>query len=129
MPSIVYYNKKGTNISFSYNAKKNSEIVLPLFNYPGYTAEDQTGKKIKIEENDNQMILIKLPKGTGTVKVWYKGLVLFTVADCLSVYSCRICFIVCTILGGKTTNDFIFNKIVLVFDYYWSSNNEKKKRM
>ena len=101
--SIGRYNKKGTNISFSYNAKENTVIVLPLINYPGYAAADQSGQKIKIEENDNHMISIKLPKGTGTIKVWYEGLFLYTVADYLSILS-AIVFIV--FINHRRAEDF-----------------------
>ena len=109
---IRNFNKKGTTISFSYNAKQNSEITLPLLKYPGYTAEDQTGKKIVIGENDNHMILIKLPKGTGTVKVWYKGLVLFTVSDYLTLFTvaglmfCLYCY-----YWRKDKKDLIIKKL------------------
>lgn len=85
--TIKSYEKKGTAISFSYSAKTNSVITLPLIHYPGYVAEDQPGRKIEIKENNNHMIMLNLPEGNGAVKVWYKGLILFAVADYLSAFS------------------------------------------
>jgi uncharacterized membrane protein YfhO len=49
------------------------------------------------------MISIKLPKGTGTIKVWYEGLFLYTVADYLSILS-AIVFIV--FINHRRAEDF-----------------------
>ena len=103
--TIYIYNKKRTNISFAYKATKNSEIVLPLIHYPGYAAVDQVGKKVMIEENDNQMILIKLPEGNGSIQLRYEGLILFTVADCLSAIT-LICFIVFILYHRRSRKTF-----------------------
>ena len=84
---ITNWKKENTTISFSYLAENNSEIILPLINFPGYTAIDQEGKKLFINENDNHMMVITLPKGNGNIKVFYKGLTIFKVADYISLFS------------------------------------------
>ena len=86
---ISNYIKSGTNISFSYKIenKNGSKIILPLVNYPGYIATDNTGRAVNIEENDNHMMQLALPEGSGKIKIWYKGLPLFVVADYISLFS------------------------------------------
>ena len=84
---ITNWKKENTTISFSYLAENNSEIILPLINFPGYTAIDQNGNCFLINENDNHMMVITLPKGNGNIKVFYKGLTIFKVADYISLFS------------------------------------------
>ena len=84
---ISNYSKSGTNISFSYKAKNISKIILPLVNYPGYIATDNTGRAVSIEESDNHMMQLTLTEGSGEIKIWYKGLPLFAVADYISLFS------------------------------------------
>ena len=83
--SISNYRKKNTSISFSYQAVNDSEIILPLVNYPGYQALDQDGNVIQIKENGNHMIVIPLQKGIGSVEVFYKGFRSYKIADGISV--------------------------------------------
>ena len=95
-----------TSVSFSYFAQENSTITLPLVNYPGYVAENQTGEYIPIEENNNHMVMIRLSKGTGAVKVYYAGLTLFKIADYMTLISliillCSISLIQKQKLWGK----------------------------
>lgn len=82
---ISNYHKDGTNISFSYLAESDSKIILPLVNYPGYLAVDQTGKEIAIFENDNHMMEFFLPRGQGEILLKYAGLNLFNLADFVSL--------------------------------------------
>ena len=86
---ISNYSKNGTNISFSYNVKNvnGSKIILPLVNYPGYVATDNTGRAVSIEESDNHMMQISLTEGSGEIKIWYKGLPIFAIADYISLFS------------------------------------------
>ena len=84
---ISNYSKSGTNISFSYKTKNKSKIILPLVNFPGYIAVDNTGREVNIEENGNHMMQLSLTEGSGEIKIWYKGLPLFAVADSISLVS------------------------------------------
>lgn len=84
---IYDWRKKSTSVSFSYSADKNSVIILPLVNYPGYVAINQRGEELCIRENHNHMIMINLPEGDGSVKVYFKGLTLFIIADVISLVS------------------------------------------
>ena len=86
--AVIYdWRKSLTTVSFSYSAKENSIITLPLVNYPGYVAVNQTGEDIPVEENKNHMVMIRLPEGEGAVKVYYDGLPLFKIADYISLIS------------------------------------------
>lgn len=97
--AVIYdWRKSLTTVSFSYSAKENSIITLPLVNYPGYVAINQTGEDIPVEENGNHMIMISLPEGEGAVKVYYAGLIVFKIADYVTLFSlvvllCSITFI------------------------------------
>ena len=106
---IRNYQKNISNISFSYRTKTDTKIILPFVNYPGYVASDQSGRKIKIEENENHMITIPLTHGSGIVKVWYKGLLIFNIADYLSLISVLafLCFMIkiCRENNIKIKND------------------------
>ena len=84
---ISNWRKELTSISFSYSCQKNSKIILPLVNYPGYIATDQNGKDVRIGENNNHMMVLYLPKGSGSVNVSYKGLFLFKISDIISLVS------------------------------------------
>lgn len=96
---VIYdWRKLLTTVSFSYFAKEDSTITLPLVNYPGYVAVNQTGEDIPVEENNNHMVMIRLPEGEGAVKVYYDGLTLFKIADYMTLFSlvvllCSISFI------------------------------------
>lgn len=86
--AVIYdWRKSLTTVSFSYSAKENSIITLPLVNYPGYVAVNQTGEDIPVQENNNHMVMIRLPEGEGAVKVYYNGLTLFKIADYMSLIS------------------------------------------
>lgn len=83
--TISDWQKNLTTVSFSYFAKEDSAITLPLINYPGYIAKNQNGDQVDIVENNNHMIVIVLPKGEGKIAVSYQGLLLFKVADFISL--------------------------------------------
>ena len=86
--ALIYdWRKSRTTVSFSYSAKENSIITLPLVNYPGYVAVNQTGEDIPVEENKNHMVMIRLPEGEGAVKVYYAGLTVFKIADYVTLIS------------------------------------------
>lgn len=84
---ITNWKKDLTDISFSYHMEHDSEIVLPLANYPGYIVTTQTGDIVPIKENGNHMIKISLPKGHGEITIRYKGLRSFIIADLISVFT------------------------------------------
>ena len=82
---ITDWRKSLTDISFSYETSTDTLITLPLINYPGYVATNQTGVNISISENYNHMITLLLPKGKGHINLKYKGQLSFKVADFISV--------------------------------------------
>lgn len=82
---ITNWKKALTDISFAYETESLDTIItLPLINYPGYIAIDQTGKSIPITENENHMMVIHLPKGNGTISIQFNPK-LFQVADVISL--------------------------------------------
>jgi uncharacterized membrane protein YfhO len=85
--TIKNYQKDLTDIIFDYSTSSECEIILPLINYPGYVAQNQNRQRICIKENNNHMIVIPLPKGDGSIKIHYKGLIAFKVADYISLAS------------------------------------------
>lgn len=89
--AIIYnYQKNLTSISFAYKAIKDSEITIPLINYPGYAATNHEGKQLQIKEGYNHMIVIPLAKGIGSVNVYYRGLLLFNLAYYISFLSLAV---------------------------------------
>ena len=79
------WHKKLTDVSFTYSAKVDSTITIPLVNYPGYIATDQKGNEIQIKENSNHVMVVLLPKGEGNVEIHYNGLLLFKISDIISL--------------------------------------------
>lgn len=105
---ITDWKKNLTDISFTYHSNSyNTEIILPLINYPGYIATTQEGKTISILENENHMMLIKLPKGKGSINIHYESR-LFKLADSISLVTLviLICY-VNTITFKKSWNKII----------------------
>lgn len=78
---ITNWKKVLTTISFSYETTTDTKITLPLINYPGYVVTNQSNEKVPIKKNDNQMMVIQLPKGNGQFTVKYEGLLTFRFAD------------------------------------------------
>lgn len=99
---ITNWTKKITNISFSYSSQSDSKIILPLVNYPGYIALNQANQLVQIQENDNHMISISLPKGTGSFKVHYEGLPAFKYADYISLLSLMLLVFCIFIIDKKS---------------------------
>lgn len=94
---ITNYTKNLTTISFTYQTTKPANIILPLVNYPGYIAVDQYGNRIPLQKKDsNRMIVVPLTEKYGHIKVFYKGLPIFKVADYISFVS--ILLIVCIVI-------------------------------
>lgn len=87
---ITNYQKRTTDVYFNYSAKDDTVIVLPLMNYPGYIATNETGEKIAISENANHMMVIHLPKGNSRISIHYEGLHTFKIADYVSLASLLI---------------------------------------
>jgi hypothetical protein len=86
---ITNWKKTLTDISFTYEAPIDTKIILPLINYPGYIAINQTGKPISVTEDDNHMMVIALPKDNGAISIQYKPM-LFRAADIISLITLAI---------------------------------------
>lgn len=73
-----------------YRTTKSTKIILPLVNYPGNIAVDQYGNHIPLQNDSNHMIMVPLTERNGHIKVFYKGLPIFRVADYISFVSILI---------------------------------------
>lgn len=88
---IENWERNLTNIYFTYETDANDvKITLPLVNYPGYIVFNQAGVRVPIAENINHMIVINLPKGTGSITIKYEGLLSFKIANYLSLITSLI---------------------------------------
>ena len=106
---IFKFKKKLTFVSFSYFARYNSSVTLPLVNYPGYVAVDQHGEIVAIDENENHMMLIPLTQGYGEVHVQYVGLKIFKIADYTSLFTWVL---FCGFVLKKCINCYLQKKLV-----------------
>ena len=60
----------------------------------------------QFQENNNHMVMIRLPEGEGAVKVYYTGLTVFKIADYVTLFSlvvllCSISFVQKQKMWGK----------------------------
>lgn len=80
--------KRGTAVTFSYNAAVSDTVRLPLFYWPGYAARSvQTGNELPLSAGDNHIMQVTVPPGTDTVYVHYVGLWWFRIFDIISLLS------------------------------------------
>ena len=91
--SITDFSKDGEKISFSFDAKENAYVDLPLLNYSHYKADisgarDSSVGKIKIQNGNNNRIRIPLPKNvSGRVEVSFHTPVYWVLSYIVSVVS------------------------------------------
>lgn len=87
---IVSFSKNGTHIEMNVvNSNSESALVsLPLVNYKGYTASDDTGaiSGDSLTGDDKDRVAVVIPAGySGTIKVWFAGFRYWRVAEIVSV--------------------------------------------
>ena len=85
--TIENFKKNLTYVQFSYRSDSDTEITIPLTNYPDYISIDQYGQKVPIKEDKNHLIVIPLIKGSGSITLHYVGMPIFKLADLLSLIS------------------------------------------
>ncbi|WP_029541453.1 hypothetical protein [Selenomonas sp. AB3002] len=84
--SVSDVQKVGVSMVFSYRAGTSTQVVLPLFYYPGYVAETAVGAKLPVTEREgDHRLQIDLPGGSGEVRVFYRGMPWMHVLDVLSL--------------------------------------------
>ncbi len=89
-------NTKPTRVDFSIDAQGPSQLLVNIFNFPGWQAEID-GKKINIDD-DNRLKLITLymPEGLHRVKVEFKNTQIRNLANFLSLASTLFLFVFST---------------------------------
>ena len=79
------YDKRSMTITAQVNARTESRITFPLFNYDGFRATVD-GQDMTVENGDNNRVAVVLPAGTsGTLKVWFAGKGWWRVGDAISL--------------------------------------------
>lgn len=84
---IIGFEKSGTNVTFSYEAKGEPGLLdIPLYYYPGYKAT-LNGENLPVHRASNGLIFLHLPDNTpaGTVTLWYSGMWYYRVGDAISL--------------------------------------------
>lgn len=86
---VTGFTKDGTTMSFRLNAKKNSWVELPAFNYPNYRISTSPSKGgLHLEDGRNHVIRIKADTSfVGHVYVYYREPVSWRVSEAISVLS------------------------------------------
>lgn len=83
---LLDYEKDRTNIQLSLEGAGNgSWVEVPLLYYPGYTAKDNLGNKLKIADGNNHVLKVLLEEGSSTVNISYTGLWYFRIAEIISL--------------------------------------------
>ena len=83
---LLDYEKDRTNIQLSMEgAGEGSWVEVPLLYYPGYTAKDNLGNKLKIEDGNNHILKVLLEEGSTCVNISYTGLWYFHIAEIISL--------------------------------------------
>ena len=60
-------------------------MEVPLLYYPGYTAKDNLGNKLKIEDGNNHVLIVLLEEGSTCVNISYTGLWYFHIVEIISL--------------------------------------------
>lgn len=78
------YEKRSTTITAQVNARAESRITFPLFDYDGFRATVD-GREIAVERGSNNRVSVVLPAGTsGALKIWFAGKWWWRVGDAVS---------------------------------------------
>lgn len=78
------YEKRSTTITAQVNARAESRITFPLFDYDGFRATVD-GREIAVERGSNNRVSVVLPAGTsGALKIWFAGKGWWRVGDAVS---------------------------------------------
>lgn len=85
-----HFEKNADKVSFHFNNIKSGEVSLPLIYYKGYVTEITQGNETQrfySYAGETNLVTAKLPKGEGTVKVYYYGTYVQKVSAVVSIIS------------------------------------------
>lgn len=112
--TISNFQKNGTKIEFDYagNTGKETYADLPLYHYAGYEVLFNGEKELEQLGGINNEIRILLPEEEGHISVRYKDVILFQIADVISLLTIAgwiVCFVrkkkgICRIPVKQETN-------------------------
>lgn len=90
---IVNYSKDGTTVDFTYESVSGGKVELPVFNYPYYKAETESGEDLEISDGSNHRISVTVPGGSkGTVHVAFHTPVIWIVSLIVSILGVIVLF-------------------------------------
>ncbi|MCR5274381.1 MAG: hypothetical protein K6E26_03360 [Clostridiales bacterium] len=91
---IVNYSKDGTTVDFTYESVSGGKVELPVFNYPYYKAETESGEDLEISDGSNHRISVTVPGGSkGTVHVAFHTPVIWIVSLIVSILGVIVLFV------------------------------------
>ena len=85
---IISYESSGGERKLSVtNNGEDANVLIPVFDYPGYHAEDtDTNEMTRFESGDNARIKLQIPSGyAGTVKIYYREPLLWRIFEIISL--------------------------------------------
>ncbi|MBR3622894.1 MAG: hypothetical protein IKN43_06050 [Selenomonadaceae bacterium] len=86
--SVIFDAKKqATRLEFSYIAKSDTKVQVPLFYWQGYEARNETGERLNLNSGEHRFMEVEIPKGEGRVFIHYAGLLPFRIFDIVSFVS------------------------------------------
>lgn len=92
---LTAYEKDGTDVRMSVSAKTDAEICVPLFAFDGYAAE-LDGERVQWTRGKNNRLTVQIPAGTqGELRVWYEGILLWRIADVVSLAGLAVLIVYC----------------------------------
>lgn len=82
---LTQYSKEGTRIRAQVSAQTDAQVCMPLFAFDGYAAE-LDGERVQWTRGRNNRLTVQIPAGAqGELRVWYEGILLWRIADVLSL--------------------------------------------
>ena len=80
---ISNYKKEYLDITFDFDTKSDTQVMVPLIYYPQYCVKID-GQRVPFTITDSARIQFTLPAGSGSVSIYYEGSVLSKVATGIS---------------------------------------------
>lgn len=86
---LSYRSENGERKIEMINGESDDKVLIPLFDYPGYHAEDiVTHDKITCEHGDKARIMLNIPaEYNGTIRIFYREPWLWRVFELISLFS------------------------------------------
>jgi hypothetical protein len=87
--------QSGTSTDVSVKADQGGKLIFPVYNYPGYSIKDETGKEFDISDGINNVIVVDIPKNyEGSLKLRFIEPKSWRIAELISVVSAAAALII-----------------------------------